>query len=244
MTQTNTNQKNSEQDSKLDLKQNLKKRIENAYKQIRTIYREKGLFQSFYTYYRIKSCPMKRIFHLIPEAKNYIDVGCGFGFMSLWTALVFPDANVFGMDIGENRITFANQLAKDAGIKNLNFLVKDITKESIQQWNPEIILLIDLFHHIPFESQFPFLQDCIDKTPEGGYIVFKDIDRKPWWKFRVNYIQDYLFTRERTYSRHKDEYIDFFKAKGFDVEYFDLKKGYPYSHYLIRAKKKTVKNRH
>ncbi|MCP4213350.1 MAG: class I SAM-dependent methyltransferase [bacterium] len=210
-----------------------KQQIDAAYEKIKAIYKKKGAMQSFYTFYRFLSCPLKRIFHLIPKGNNYIDVGCGFGFISLWTALVFPDARVTGMDVVPSRITLASQLAKNENINNLEFKVKDITKDTVE--DAEIILLIDLFHHVPFESQLPFLKQCMDKTPPGGWIVFKDIDRKPWWKFRVNYIQDYLFTGEKTYSRNKDEYMEFFKQHGFEVEYFDLKKKYAYSHYLIRA---------
>ncbi|MCP5102595.1 MAG: methyltransferase domain-containing protein [bacterium] len=213
----------------------MNERIEAAYKRIKSIYKKKGFYYSFYTFYRNVTCPMKRIFQLIPEGKNYIDVGCGYGFISIWTALVFPGSRVQGMDVVETRIAYAAQLAAEAEIDNLSFSVKDITRETIE--DSEIILLIDLFHHVPFESQLPFLKQCIDKTPRGGYIVFKDIDRKPWWKFRVNYIQDFLFTRERTYSRDKDEYMEFFRKNGFEAEYFDLKKGYPYSHYLVRARK-------
>jgi 2-polyprenyl-3-methyl-5-hydroxy-6-metoxy-1,4-benzoquinol methylase len=208
-------------------------RIEAAYQHIKQIYKNKGKLHSFYNFYRHLSCPIKRIFQLIPEGKHYIDVGCGYGFISIWTALVFPDAEVRGMDVIESRIQLANKMAAD--IKNLNFEVKDVRNDTIDQ--AEIILLIDLFHHVPFEHQLPFLKDCIDKTPQNGYIVFKDIDRKPWWKYKVNYIQDYLFTREKTYSRDKDEYMAFFKENNCQPEYFDIKKGYPYSHYLIRAKK-------
>ncbi len=213
--------------------ENLQQHIENAYKEIKAIYKKKGPLQSFYTFYRTFSCPIKKIFMLIPQGKNYIDVGCGFGFISLWTALVFPDAQVTGMDLVPTRIEMANQLAEN--IKNLHFEVKDIRTDTIK--DAEIILLIDLFHHVPFENQLPFLKQCIDKTPKGGTIVFKDIDRKPWWKYKVNYIQDYLFTHEKTYCRDKSEYIDFFQKNGFNTEYFDLKKRYPYSHYLIRARK-------
>ncbi|MCP5053553.1 MAG: class I SAM-dependent methyltransferase [bacterium] len=217
----------------MDRQEQLNRQIEEAYRHIQEIYRKKGRLHSFYNFYRHLTCPIRRIFELIPEGKNYIDVGCGFGFISLWTALVFPHSKVIGMDLVESRIAGANELAVD--IENLSFQVKDIRGATID--HSEIILLIDLFHHVPFEHQIPFLRQCIDKTPSGGYIVFKDIDRKPWWKFRVNYIQDFLFTRERTYCRAKDEYMDFFKENGFEPEYFDLKKGYAYSHYLIRARK-------
>jgi len=213
----------------------LQQRIDAAYRYIKGVYKDKGVLHSFYNFYRHLSCPIKRIFHLIPEGKNYADVGCGYGFISMWTALVFPGANVVGMDVIASRITLAGKMAAD--IPNLSFMVNDVRTGTIE--NSEIILLIDLFHHVPFESQLPFLLQCIDKTPKGGYIVFKDIDRKPWWKFRVNYIQDYLFTGERTFCRNKDEYLDFFRQNGCEPEYFDLKKGYPYSHYLIRAKRVT-----
>jgi 2-polyprenyl-3-methyl-5-hydroxy-6-metoxy-1,4-benzoquinol methylase len=219
------------------IEDDLPTRIHNAYKQIRKIYRKKGPLHSFYTFYRLLTCPIKEIFQLIPEGKNYIDVGCGYGFISLWTALVFPGARVIGMDVVQSRIEFAHQLTSSEEINNLSFLVKDITTETMAHWQYEIILLIDLFHHVAFENQLSFLRQCTDKTPKGGYIVFKDIDRKPWWKFRVNYIQDFLFTGEKTYCRDKDEYMEFFQENGFEAEYFDLKKGYPYSHYLIRARK-------
>jgi 2-polyprenyl-3-methyl-5-hydroxy-6-metoxy-1,4-benzoquinol methylase len=208
-------------------------RIESAYQHIKQIYKQKGWLHSFYNFYRHWTCPIKKIFQLIPEGKHYVDIGCGYGFISLWTALAFPDAKVTGMDAIEARITFADEMAKD--IPNLSFMVKDVRKDSIDE--AEMMLLIDLFHHVPFENQMSFLKQCIDKTPKDGYIIFKDIDRKPWWKFRVNFIQDYLFTRERTYCRDKDEYMEFFKENGCQPEYFDLKKGYPYSHYLIKARK-------
>lgn len=211
----------------------LNNRIDSAYQEIKRIYKQRGLLHSFYNFYRHWTCPIKRIFQLIPEGNHYIDIGCGYGFISIWTALVFPDASVTGMDVEEPRISFANELAAD--IDNLTFMVKDVRSDTIEE--ADIMLLIDLFHHVPFDSQMPFLQQCIDKTPKGGYIIFKDIDRKPWWKFRVNYIQDYLFTRERTYCRDKDEYMEYFRENGLEPEYFDLKKGYPYSHYLIKARK-------
>lgn len=208
-------------------------RIDSAYQDIKRIYKQRGRLHSFYNFYRHWTCPIKRIFQLIPEGKSYIDIGCGYGFISIWTALVFPEARVTGMDVEESRITFANELAAD--IDNLRFMVKDVRTDDIEA--AEIMLLIDLFHHVPFDNQMPFLKQCIDKTPENGYIIFKDIDRKPWWKFRVNYIQDYVFTGQRTYCRDKEEYIAFFKENGCEPEYFDLKKGYPYSHYLIKARK-------
>jgi 2-polyprenyl-3-methyl-5-hydroxy-6-metoxy-1,4-benzoquinol methylase len=213
----------------------LHKRIDRAYKRIKDIYRKKGLRYALYLSFRLLTCPIKTIFQLMPQGKKYVDVGCGYGLMSLWTALVFPEAHVTGMDVVPSRIEVAGHLAANEGIKNISFQVKDITRESID--HSEVIMLIDLFHHVPFEKQMPFLKHCIDKTPKGGYIVFKDIDRTPWWKFQVNYIQDLLFTGQRTYCRHKDEYMEFFDKHGFEVEYFNLKKGYPYSHHLIRARK-------
>jgi 2-polyprenyl-3-methyl-5-hydroxy-6-metoxy-1,4-benzoquinol methylase len=210
-----------------------KERIEVAYKEIKSIYKRKGLYYTFYTFYRNFTCPIKRIFQLIPSGKSYIDIGCGYGFISIWTALVFPEAEVVGMDIVKSRIEFAKHLSKN--IKNLDFQVKDITSEPVDF--SQIILLIDLFHHIPFNQQMPFLLKCMNNTPQNGYIIFKDIDRKPRWKFWFNTLQDFIFTRERTYCRDKDEYLSFLQANGFKVEYFDLKKGYAYSHYLIRARK-------
>ncbi len=206
-------------------------RIDQAYLQIKKIYQNQGQLYSFYNFYRHLTCPIRRIFHLIPEGQDYIDVGCGFGFISLWTALVFPSATVLGMDVVKSRIDFASKMTRD--IQNLRFIVKDVRTDPID--HAEVVLLIDLFHHVPFENQFPFLQQLLEKKPKT--VVFKDIDRTPWWKFRVNYVQDFLFTREATYCRHKDEYMNFFRQNGYQVEYFDLKKGYMYSHYLIRATK-------
>lgn len=217
------------------MENDLKQRIDNAYKRIKQIYKAKGLKHSFYTFYRHLTCPIRKIFHLIPEGKHYIDVGCGFGFISLWTALVFPDAQVHGMDVVDSRITFANELA--TGIENLDFQVKDITRDEVDMTQAEIILLIDLFHHVPFDNQLPFLKQCIDKTPSGGTIVFKDIDRRPWWKYKVNYIQDYLFTGGKTFCRDQNEYMEFFRQNGLEPQYHNLMKWYPYSHYLILARK-------
>jgi SAM-dependent methyltransferase len=209
--------------------------VNRAYERIRDLYRGRGRLHAFYFFFRNFSCPIRKIFTLIPAGSRYIDVGCGFGFISHWTALVFPAAQVLGLDLVPSRIAFARELAAEAGITNVSFATADITRDPIEP--AEIILLIDLFHHIPFAEQLPFLKQCIDKTPAGGFIVFKDIDRRPWWKFRVNYLQDLLFSRSPTYSRHQDEYMAFFRENGMKAEYFDLKQGFPYAHYLIRAQK-------
>lgn len=209
--------------------------VEAAYNRIRAIYRAKGRLHGFYFFFRNVSCPLRRIFSLVPPASRYIDVGCGFGFVSLWTALVFPLARVLGVDLVPSRIRFARELAQHADVRNVSFETADITRDPIEP--AEVVLLIDLFHHVPFEEQFPFLKQCIEKIPPGGFIVFKDIDRRPWWKYMVNFVQDLLFTRSRTYSRHKDDYLIFFRDNGMKTEYIDLKRGFPYAHYLILAQK-------
>ncbi len=211
----------------------MKNLIEESFNRLKNIYKKEGLFYSFYTFYRNQTCPMKDIFNLIPSGKIIIDVGAGMGFISIWTALAFKDSIVRGFELNKNRVEFANRLSQD--IKNVTFEVKDITKDTIIEG--DIILLIDLFHHVPYDAQFDFLSKCINKIPKGGYIVFKDIDRTPKWKFFVNYIQDFLFSRQKIYCRSSNEYIDFFKKNGFVTEYIDLSKGYAYPHYMIKAKK-------
>ena len=202
------------------------------YQRLRKIYREKGWFYAFYTFYRTFTCPIHTIFDIIPGNRDtMIDVGCGYGFISLWAALAFPNCRVLGIDVNQNRIQFARTISGD--IPNLSFEVKDITVDEVK--TSDVILLIDLFHHIPFDKHFHFLDQCINKVPPGGAIIFKDIDRRPWWKFMVNYIQDTVFTRSRVFCRHRSEYIDYFQNRGFSTEYFSLMKGYPYAHYLIRA---------
>lgn len=211
----------------------MKHKIEESYKKLKKIYKKEGLLYGFYTFYRNQTCPMKDIFNQIPPGKTIVDVGAGFGFISIWSALTITNSTIKGYELNEGRVKFANRISKD--IDNVSFDVKDITKDS--QFEGDIILLIDLFHHVPFDSQFDFLSKCMDKIPEGGFIIFKDIDRTPKWKFFINFIQDFIFSRQKIYCRDSKEYIDFFNKNGFKTEYIDLSKGYAYPHYMIKVRK-------
>ncbi|MBX9694224.1 MAG: class I SAM-dependent methyltransferase, partial [Cyanobacteria bacterium] len=76
--------------------------------------------------------------------KVIIDVGCGNGIISCFCARKFPDARVIGVDISENAIACAQDLSKNMGFTNAEFIVCGIDNISlpIESGTADVIMSI------------------------------------------------------------------------------------------------------
>jgi len=207
--------------------------FKQAYHRVNRRYRRDSLLASFYTFYRTWTCPFQQIFAHVPDGGRIIDVGCGNGFVTLWTALVFPNARVLGIDMNAGRIDTARKHSRDTA--NVSFAVGDITGLPLER--ADVFLLIDLLHHICWDDQLALLDACVDRLSPGGMVVLKDIGVTPRWKYCFHYLQDSLHYRQKLFCREPEKYTAFFTDRGMQARYIPLDKGYPYPHYMITARR-------
>jgi 2-polyprenyl-3-methyl-5-hydroxy-6-metoxy-1,4-benzoquinol methylase len=84
------------------------------------------------------------------EPQKILDVGCDNGIAACFYAKLFPYAEVIGIDIQENAIKCATELADKLGIQNITFLQLDL-KDAMKQLLPnsfDLITSLRSFHEI------------------------------------------------------------------------------------------------
>jgi len=79
-----------------------------------------------------------------------LDVGCGFGIISLELALTNPRMKVIGIDLSVEAISQANAIKDALGLRNVEFHSMDATAVYPYEENYfDLVLLIDIIEHIP-----------------------------------------------------------------------------------------------
>lgn len=183
--------------------------------------------------------PFKLIEKYIPKKGKIIDIGCGHGAFSLYMALKQKTRKIIGLDFNKKRIESANLAAKK--IKNAEFYSKDF-RENPTITKTDAIILIDLLHHVPYETQEELLKDCYKKIKKGGQLIIKDIADKPRWKYYHNYVHDRLLSGQKVlYFISPKKILNLLEKTGFKVKIKPKKilvhALNPYPHFIIIAKK-------
>jgi len=193
------------------------------------------LFPRIYLRLRPLIIPFEIIEKQVPNKGNVVDVGCGFGIFANFLATHSKERNVIGIDLNKKRINLANEIFGD--LPNLIFFDGDITEIKIPK--ADVITAVDVLHHIPSkELQLKLLLSCYSVLSDDGKLIIKDLDTKPFWKYLVNYIHDFLITKgEKVMYQNKAAMKNLLNEAGFQIEKILEIKNYPYAHILYIGKK-------
>ncbi len=194
-----------------------------------------GFSANLYMKIRPMICPFSLIEKHVPKKGIVVDIGCVYGIFSYYLSSQSEDRKVLGIDINKKRILRANQIYQISN--NLRFVCSNITDTKIPK--ADSITAVDILHHIPTkELQSELLKSCFSVLNEGGTIIIKDLDTKPFWKYYWNYIHDFIMTKgEPVLYRSSKEMKSLLSEIGFTLENFNIVKGYPYAHVLYVARK-------
>jgi len=201
------------------------------------------LYSSFsdklYIYLRYIILPFYLIEKYIPKKGKIVDIGCGHGAFSIYLALKEKSREIIGLDFNKKRIESANKAASN--LKNVKFYSKDFIKDPAIT-KTEAIILIDLLHHVPYNTQKDLLEDCFKKIKKGGELIIKDISDKPRWKYYHNYLHDKLLSGQTDLFFIQPKKVkNLLTEVGFRIKINSKKINVsiinPYPHYIIVAKK-------
>lgn len=97
-----------------------------------------------------------------------LEIGCGSGFDSQWTARQHPELSCYGVDLGENIEGVAH---RDRSIANLHYMRGDALNLPLEDKAVDSILSFGVFHHTP-EPQM-----CMDEAyrilkPGGSICIY------------------------------------------------------------------------
>lgn len=145
----------------------------------------------FYVFLRSIILPISKIESLLPKKGLILDVGCGYGFTSIYFALKNKNRKIIGSEINKKRVLTAQKIS--TSIPNLSFKTSDLINKDKALF--DAIIAIDLLHHINLSKKEILLKDTYLKLKPGGFLILKDIDTKPLLKYLWNYLHDLIMTK-------------------------------------------------
>jgi len=189
-------------------------------------------------YFRIKTIPWKLILEYFPHGENMIDIGCGHGaFINLLDMRDRGYKKFTGLDFAVDKI----KTAKLSENNHIFFLETDIfdIKEGAGTYS-----ILDVLYLIPYSLQDKLIKHIYDILPFGGFLIIKEIDKKPLWKFFITVIQEsitvkilHLTKGKKFYFRTESEFRKLFAGAGFKTRVEYLHTGYLYPHILYICQK-------
>jgi 1-acyl-sn-glycerol-3-phosphate acyltransferase len=177
---------------------------------------------------------------LIPRDASVVDLGCGYGFLSMMLGTVSKQRTITGIDYDEKKIAAARNIVLDQD--HVKFIHGDITTTDLP--HGDIYLLIDVLHYLPEPLQLEILGRCMDLLPEDGMVIVRDADADLLRRTRYTKFTEIQSTRIFRFNktRHKLTYLrgrtieDFVKEKGFLVKRYDHSRLTSNIIYLISGK--------
>ena len=128
-----------------------------------------------------------------------LDIGSGAG---LFVGLLAVKANIsdaVGLDTSAAAIRAARTMA--ARVEELGFKVPLDFKEigAGHAWPSQrfdVVSLIDVMHHIGHDQRRAVFRQAVSSLRPGGLLIYKDISKRPRWRFWANRLHDLIVARE------------------------------------------------
>lgn len=175
-------------------------------------------------------CPFDELLQRVPPDARVLDVGCGVGIMSVLAAGPGQAREVMGFDVAAKAIDIARGIRLH-GASPMRF--ERLPAGEFPQGEFDVVLCIDVLHHVPPKAQVGFLRSVCDRVAAGGVLVYKDISPRPWWKALANRLHDLLMARQWVNYRHEGEVVALLQQAGGEVIEQSRLDRLWYSHVLV-----------
>jgi SAM-dependent methyltransferase len=163
------------------------------------LYCGQGAFGRFLAKYRPRICPFHLVIPQVPAGASALDIGCGNGLMLALLADSGKLGRGVGFDSSGVAIDAAHQmlaeLKKQRPEADLTFVRLDVG----QPWPDgqfDVVMLVDVLHHIPPAAQGEVFRSAARKLRPGGRLIYKDMARRPHWRAAMNRLHDLLMARQ------------------------------------------------
>jgi len=132
----------------------------------------------------------------IQDGLRVLDLGCGWGSVSLYLAEKFPKCKVTGVSNSKTQKSFIDARAKERGLKNLTILTQDMNVFTIKDKFDRMISIEMLEHMKNYEKLFEKLSGFLDK--QGKFFIHIFTHSRFAYPFEVrdstDWMAKYFFT--------------------------------------------------
>ncbi|AEA43421.1 trifunctional MMPL family transporter/lysophospholipid acyltransferase/class I SAM-dependent methyltransferase [Fluviicola taffensis] len=167
---------------------------------------------------------------LIGTKKSVVDVGCGYGYLSLFLNYYDPSRRIVGMDYDEDKIAVANNCIKLSD--KINFENADIREWEIPA--ADVYFFNDVIHYLKPEEQIQLLIDVNRKMDNEGIIVIRDGIIELQDRLKNTKLTEILSTKWFKFNKTTND-LTFLSAK--QIEQFAHQNGFSFE--LIEHSTKT-----
>ncbi|TGN19764.1 methyltransferase domain-containing protein [Leptospira idonii] len=132
----------------------------------------------------------------LQDGMTVLDLGCGWGSISLYVAEKFPKCKVTGVSNSKTQKLFIEARAKERGLKNITILTQDMNEFTIREKFDRIISVEMLEHMKNYEKLFEKLAKFLKE--DGKFFVHIFTHKKFAYPFEVvddtDWMAKYFFT--------------------------------------------------
>lgn len=153
------------------------------------------------------------------QGKSILDLGCGVGSVSLY--LAHSGYDVTGIDISINAINAARKAQKNLNIKNVKFILGDVSKKKFNK-KFDVVILSEVIEHIKDDSAL--LRNVYKILNKNGLMIITTPSKSaPLYRLGVLGNFDRRVGHLRRYNR--TELVELISKSVFVVNVFESKEG-------------------
>jgi SAM-dependent methyltransferase len=151
---------------------------------IRSFYNYRGAFVENYIAWKLRLDPIYRgIDELVPREGTVLDLGSGYGLMSVILARKSLLRQVKGLDLDERKIRVCQEMARS--VDNLQFHEENFMEHSLP--SADAILMVDTLHYWSGNLQFDAIAKACAALNQQGILVFREACKSNSWKHRITH---------------------------------------------------------
>jgi SAM-dependent methyltransferase len=138
---------------------------------------------------------IRYILPFIPQEGLVVDLGAGYGVVSIMLARLRPRCRFIAVDLDEERVRIARRLTSSLG--NVSVLAGDMTDRDFN--DVSVFLLIDSIGYLSPPEQEGLLARCRRSLLPGGYLIIKTNAHRPAWKYRFALLEERIVSGRRMF---------------------------------------------
>jgi cyclopropane-fatty-acyl-phospholipid synthase len=129
----------------------------------------------------------------VADGQDVLDLGCGWGALSLFLAEQFPRSRVTGLSNSHSQKAFIDRQARARGLTNLTIVTADIRQHEFPAVSFDRIVSIEMFEHMRnYERLLARVAGWM--RPDARLFVHVFSHLRHAYLFENNWIADYFFT--------------------------------------------------